>query len=82
MRKSELIKNSLDRKHEQFLEEYRNLFYLLIALIIAYITSKIYQLSQDIQIIFFFALLLVGYAIYLIRKRLDKVRKDIMKIKL
>lgn len=82
MKKSDLIKNSLDIKHEQYLEEERSLFYLLIGLIIAYTTSNLYQLGQYLQFVFFALLGLVSYIIYLVRKRLDKIRKDIMKIKI
>ena len=82
MKKSDLIKNALDKRHDQFLEEYRNLFYLLIGMIIAYVTSEVYSLNMLFQLIFFDAILFVLYLIVLQRKRLSYVRKEILKIEI
>jgi len=85
MKKSDLIKNSLDKKYEQFLEEYKYLFYLLIGLIlafVAYLTTNINNLDKNIETVFFSLIILDIYVMNLMRNRLDKVRKNIRKIKL
>ncbi|MCK4497106.1 MAG: hypothetical protein KAU24_02865 [Candidatus Aenigmarchaeota archaeon] len=82
MKKSDLIKNVLDKQHDHFLEEYRNLFYLLIGLIIAYVTSEIYNLETIIQLAFFEVIILVVYLLVIVRKKLGDVRNDVLRIEI
>lgn len=82
MKKSDLEKDVLDKKHEQYLEEYKTLMYALIGSIGAYFTSKFYELSLVYQGLFFEAIVGIFYLIRVVMKDLKKVRKDILRIKL